>query len=398
MSQRYSLALVVAIVAVTSSLSCRVIPENVGWERDDAPSSLITGPYIIRQSEDTAFILMRVGKATSEPVVDWWRYTGETGETGEEESPTPVGSITATIKEDVYIAKLEDLPKGIEIGYRVRIGKQTSPSYKFRTSAAPGESFRFAVFGDTRTRHGVHASVVDQVVKEDVDFVIHTGDMVHRGGVRELWDLFFQIERPLLANAPVFPSIGNHDVGRRQYYERYFLLGELGNGRRYYFSDWNNIRLVAVDGSIEGREGSQQYAFAARALKQASDRGMFTIMYLHWPPYSSGYHGSQLAVREPITALARRYGVELVVTGHDHIYERTIPIDGTTYLVSGSAGAPTRNVKPSWFTASTRTEPHYVLIDVEAERLIMRAVNLDGTVFDSAVIRDNPPENRAASR
>jgi hypothetical protein len=122
---------------------------------------------------------------------------------------------------------------------------------------------------------------------------------------------------------------------------------------------------------------------------------MLTVMFLHWPPYSSGAHGSQKNVQKPITDLSRRFGVELVVAGHDHNYERTRPIHGTTYVVSGSAGAPIRPVKPRWFTARARTEPHYVLVDVETDRMVLRAVNLRGDTFDSFVIEPNPERPEA---
>jgi Icc-related predicted phosphoesterase len=117
------------------------------------------------------------------------------------------------------------------------------------------------------------------------------------------------------------------------------------------------------------------------------------VMALHYPPYSSGEHGSSPDVQGPISTLARRHGVELVLTGHDHDYERTRPIDGTTYVVTGSSGAPIRPIQPRWFTAEARTEPHYVLVDVEPERLILRAVNLRGETFDTAVIDANPPHS-----
>jgi hypothetical protein len=103
-------------------------------------------------------------------------------------------------------------------------------------------------------------------------------------------------------------------------------------------------------------------------------------------------------VQRPITELARRHGVELVLSGHDHNYERTQPIDGTTYIVSGSAGAPIRAVRPRWFSAAARTEPHYVVVDVAGDTLAVRAVNLEGITFDTTVIFPVAPASARASR
>jgi 3',5'-cyclic AMP phosphodiesterase CpdA len=266
-----------------------------------------------------------------------------------------------------------------------------SPEHTFRAGAGPGTRFRFAVFGDTRTGHSVHRQLMEALDHEDIDFLVHTGDMVERGGRKEEWLRYFQIEREVLADMPVVPAVGNHDVSGRDYFRRYFLHAEWAEDRNYYTFDWGNLRIVVLDSGIECRNGCEQYAFAEHALREGARRGQLMAMMLHYPPYSAGRHGSSLDVQKPVHDLARRHGVELIITGHDHNYERTKPIDGTTYIVSGSAGAPVRPVSPRWFTAEARTEPHYILIDVEEKRLIMRAINLQGDTFDTHVMEDLPP-------
>jgi predicted phosphodiesterase len=329
------------------------------------------------------------------PTVVWWQEPAPAA--GSSPAPTAAAGtptthrVTARRTSGLWIARLTDLPIGPRIGYRVESARGASEDHRFRVGVAAGESFRFAAFGDTRTHHDVHRAVIEALAREHVDFVLHTGDMVERGGVDAQWDTFFQIERPLLANAPIVPAIGNHDLGRADYYRRYFALRRWTGGRRYYTFDRGNLRVVVIDIDLECRAGCTQYAYAERALEEGASRGMLMVILTHHPPYSSGSHGSDLAMRRSIGDLARTWGVELVIAGHDHDYERTRPIDGVTYVVSGSAGAPIRPVRPSWFTASARTEPHYVLVDVEADRLTVRAINLRGETFDSAVLPANPP-------
>jgi predicted phosphodiesterase len=414
-SQLSTALVAIAIVGAAASAGCRVVSNERDWVRDGEDWPLKTGPYLVLGKGGVAHVAMKT-RSSERVVVEWWPTTEgqEVAESLEplhedgdgtgigrdpieprEEPPeaTSVRRVEAEPESDLMVARLEGLPADRPIAYRVRVGKKTTATFRFRTGVPAGEPFRFVVYGDTRSRAGVHAAVVDAAAREDVSFVVHTGDMVQRGGVKEQWDLFFQIERPLLVDTPIFPSIGNHDLSGPGFYERYFLLERTARGRRYYSYDYGNLRLIALDGGIEGRSGSLQYAFADRALADAAARGMMTMLFLHWPPYSSGTHGSQLDVREPIEELVKRYGVELVVTGHDHMYERTVPIEGATYIVSGSAGAPTRTIDPEWFTAHARTEPHYVLVDVEpdARTMTVRAVNLDGNVFDSAVLVENKP-------
>lgn len=368
-------------LALLGALSCGVALPSTEWQ-DPSTSPLLTGPYVMLGGPNRALVAFRIRQPRDDCVVRW-RVEGSS------EPPTVVGAKTEA---DLYYAELTGLPRGPRIAYTVAAGGVELDSGSFRVGTAPDQkSFRFVAFGDTRTGHAVHRSVVEAISREEIDFVVHTGDMVERGGIKEQWDWFFQIERPLLRRAPVLPAVGNHDASGRDYFERYFLHNEWTRGRRYFATDWGNLRLIAIDGGIECRSGCEQYTFAEQALASGAAAGKLMVMFLHYPPYSSGNHGSHLGVREPIAALSRRYGVELVLSGHDHNYERTLPIDGTTYVVSGSAGAPIRPVRPQSFTASARTEPHYVLVDVDGDRMTLRAINLAGEVFDSQVILPNPP-------
>jgi predicted phosphodiesterase len=371
-----SLVSLLAVVGV----ACGVPPGLATTWEEPEPGLFTTGPYILLGKAGQAFVAVKSTDLKEPPRVEWW--VGDGART----------VVAAEEYDDLWITTLEDLPVGDVISYRVRSIKGDTPPYQFRVGVEEGESFRFAAFGDTRTGHSVHRAVVEALARENIEFVLHTGDMVERGGKQSQWDLFFQIERPLLVDRPILPSIGNHDLGARQYYRRYFMHRLWARNLRYYYHDWGNLRIVAMDGGIECRDGCTQYGYVDRVLEQGAEQGKLLVMMLHFPPYSSGDHGSHLGVQEPVTQLAKRHGVELVITGHDHNYERTVEIEGTTYIVSGSAGAPIRAVRPQWFTAHARTEPHYVLIDVEGHRMTLRAVNLKGEVFDTHIIEPNPPQ------
>ncbi len=348
------------------------------WE-EPTVHLLLTGPYVLITGPTAAIVAFRYrggGKGT----VEWTAGTGERG------------TQTARRDGDLYGATLTDIPRGPVITYQVKVDGKVAGAGSFRVGTAPGQTaVRFAVFGDTRTNHQVHRAVIDAVAKETIDFYLHTGDMVERGGKSDQWITFFQIERPLMEKAPILPSIGNHDLGNRGYYTRHFFLDEWTFGNSYFVTDWGNVRLIALDVTIVCEERCQQYEFVRKALADGAAAGKLMVMFLHYPPYSSGAHGSDLVLRGVLGKLAKTYGVELVVTGHDHDYERTKPMDGTTYIVSGSAGAPIRPIAPQSFTAEARTEPHYVLVDVDGDKLSIRAINLRGEVFDSASIPQNPP-------
>lgn len=378
-SRSLSKSLLVASVVLGSACG---IPSSgrATWE-EPSDGLFTTGPYILLGQEPGQAFVGFKAELEQPPVVEWWVGSGERT------------TVLAIRNDDLWIVRLEGLPIGDKISYRVLSELGDTAAVQFRVGVKEGESFRFAVFGDTRSGHNIHRAIVEAVARENIEFIAHTGDMVERGGVRAQWDLFFQIERPLLRDTPVIPSIGNHDKGARRYYRRYFMHRLWARDLRYFYTDWGNLRIVAMDAGIECREGCTQYGFVEQALAEGAKQGKLLVMMLHYPPYSSGAHGSHRGVQKPVADLARTYGVELVLSGHDHNYERTKPIDGTTYIVSGSAGAPIRPVRPRWFTAHARTEPHYVLVDVEADRLVLRAVNLKGVVFDSYVIESVPPQS-----
>ncbi len=71
----------------------------------------------------------------------------------------------------------------------------------------------------------------------------------------------------------------------------------------------------------------------------------------------------------------------------------TLAIGGVTYMVAASGGAPIRQVRPNTFTAAFRTELHYVIFDLDHGKLVGRAVNLAGEVFDTFVLPPNPPQS-----
>ncbi len=113
----------------------------------------------------------------------------------------------------------------------------------------------------------------------------------------------------------------------------------------------------------------------------ATDRP-WKIVYGHHPPYSSGNHGSSNMVRDLVTPVLERQGVQLVLSGHDHDYERTEQMGGVTYLVTGAGGETDRVGSSSW-TAYATEAMHFVSLHIDRGELRAYAVDGTGRVFDS---------------
>lgn len=390
---RAPLAIVLALILpIASCVPQQLRKADSGVANDP---TLETGAYLVRQAPGRMLVVLRHSQQ-ARPQVEHWIVCRACALDRPQEALITLTE--AERHEGRWVAVLTDLPKtrSQRVAYRVVSSAGASPIRSFTAGAEKNEAFRFAVFGDTRTGHVVHRSVVEAVAAENVDFFVHTGDLVEFGGLEHEWDRFFQIEQPLLEIAPIFPAIGNHDASNQDHFGKAFLTVLWTDTLHYYYQDWGNLRIVTLDSGVECRGGCTQSYFARLALAEGARRGMLLMISLHFPPYSSGAHGSYLRLRDAIQPLAQRYGVELVVAGHDHNYERTRVIKGTSYVVAAASGAPTRLVKPQSFSESVRTEAHYLLVDAEHNRLSLRAVNLQGHTFDTAVLRASTPTRSLA--
>lgn len=359
-------------------------PERPGYSIHDYPYD--AGPWMVRISPTEMAVVVMHEDLAEPPVARWWARPAS-----DDPDPPERVRVEATRRDDLWIARLTGLPADQPLRYVLESELGLIGPFDFYAHRTRGKRFRFAAIGDTRTGHQVHRVLIEQLAREDVDFYINSGDLVEFGGQLDLWIRFFNIEAPLIAKRPMFASVGNHDNSQRLNFRRLFLTRDYAEGHRYYAQDWGDVRVVALDSEIEIRPGSAQYAFADRTLEDGASRDMLLVLSLHYPPYSSGEHGSNPEVRAALAPLVREHGVELVLAGHDHDYERTQPIEGCTYVVAASGGAPIRRVLPQSFTAVFRTEPHYVLFDVEGKRLVGQAINLNGEIFDTFILEPNPP-------
>jgi predicted phosphodiesterase len=235
--------------------------------------------------------------------------------------------------------------------------------------------------GSRLTASAVAVAALDG--RQPFDGLVLLGDNVYPAGdPAGLQDTVFGPFAPVLAHAPLYAVLGNHDVMDGHGDAQAAALGMPG---RWWAEHLGDVLLVGVDSTRP--DDAAQRAWLERTLADAIEP--WRIVLLHHPPYSAGYQGSDLAVRAAFTPLFERYGVQLVVSGHDHDYQRSVPIDGVTYVVSGGA-AGSRRTGEEDFTAVSFSWHHVVELGAYADRLVVRAVNQDRRVADEATIRATP--------
>jgi acid phosphatase type 7 len=276
--------------------------------------------------------------------------------------------------------------------YHYRVGGVGESSSKGSLRTAPvGEDsrFRFAVVGDSGSGGKGQLAVAALLGCLEPDLVLHTGDVVYPAGQERHYNRrFFAPYRNLIKTVPVFPVLGNHDVMRGDgtaFLENFHPPLESPRGtKRYYSFDWGNTHFVALDSELyhgdRGSDPERQKDFLEQDL--AASRKRWKIAFLHRSPYGSSRHGGDGRVREDLEPLFARHAVDLVFSGHDHVYERTVPIRGVTYVVSGGGGRRLYPAGNGEFTASSVSVHHAVLVRVSGRRLLLEAVEVGGKVVD----------------
>jgi len=261
----------------------------------------------------------------------------------------------------------------------------------FRSAAAPGQAqFRFAVFGDTRANPAVHSAIIAGITAARPDLALHTGDLVDDGNNNALWDSFLKIESPLMRIAPLYPTLGNHENGAAQYFSIFHLPG---SGAWYSF-DYADARFIVLkaDNYYPGAfaAGSEQRTWLEQQLSGASARWIFVSF--HVPPHTSfAEDPSEVNLRRDLAPLFEQYKVTAVFNGHIHSYERVIA-NSVTYIVTGGGGAPlySLNVKEPGQQAGDLVY-HYMLIEVNGDKLTGKAIDVNGKVIDSFEIMASRP-------
>jgi predicted phosphohydrolase len=278
--------------------------------------------------------------------------------------------------------RLAGLQPATEYAYRLELfGAPLTETYAFRTlPLAPDAPLTFAVFGDTRDGHDVHRRIIEQIASHHPLFALHTGDLVGFGGRDSEWDTFFDIEAPLMVNAPLYPSPGNHEENDARYFDAFALPGN----ERWYAFDAGSARFVELqlDGRTDYQEGSEQYAWLETTL--AANTQPWLVVFFHYPPYSDlNEKGPEILARRVLTPLFERYGVDIVFNGHHHDYQRR-EVNGVQYVVTGGGGAPIYPVtNAAGELAAFFNGPHFVLVTLQGGQFNAQAITDTGEVIDT---------------
>ena len=308
-------------------------------------------------------------------------------------------------------------------------------------SVKPVRIWSLGDFGNSsKNQMEVRDAITKATATHRPDVWIWLGDNAYTKGKDEEFQkhVFDLYEKDFFKNLPFFATPGNHDYGDKNNKDiPYFKIfnmpqqgeaGGIASGSESYFSfEYGNVHLVSLDceGKLEdGKFLSDTTSNQVQWLKKdlAANTLPWTIVFFHRPPYSKGSHDSDteeemIKIRQNLLPILEKYNVDIVFSGHSHVYERTHPIighygmnnsfdparhiveqkdtdnhyhlkgkkQGIIYIVNGSGGQlggqePGYPLKSAVY--SNNKQGGSVILDVVDNKLEARWICADGVVRD----------------
>lgn len=403
----------------------------------NAIPELVRGPYL--QSGSTTGVVVRW--RTSVPTTNAYVRYG----TSSNNLTLTNFSLELTNDHTVALAALEPDTEYFYLlgfgGYEVAAGGD----FHFRTAPLTNRPIRIWAIGDAGTANTNQAAVRDAFYNyssnRPPDVWLMLGDNAYPTGTDDQYQAaVFRMYEDLLPNTFLYPALGNHETYPPNNtmdfdYLHIFSLprnGEAGGvpsgSERFYSFDYGNIHFVCLDSMTSDRTTNGMMAMWLEQDLMANSNE-WLIAYWHHPPYSKGSHDSdwefELAqMRQNILPILEEHGVDLVLCGHSHAYERsfllqghygfsstlntnTMVLDlgsgqgeapykktssrGAVYVVAGSSGQISGGAlnHPAMFVSLNQLGS--VVIDVNTNQLDLKFLRENGTVDDYFTLRHEPP-------
>ncbi len=401
--------------------------------------SLVRAPFIQSTTPDSTYIVWTTDVETASEV--WYGSS--------------VGTLDKVITKAVLVkqheVKISGLLPNTTYYYAVgSAGKKLAggdPAHYFETNPTPGtrKKFRAWILGDSGDGSLRQIAVRDKMLSAVGPYrphlFLHMGDIAYFSGLTsELTSHFFGVYSNILRNTPCWPTIGNHeavssDSGTQvgPYYEAYVLpkggeAGGVASGTEAYYSfDYANVHFIVLDSQDSPRtvDGAM---LTWLKVDLAVTNQEWIVAYWHHPPYSKGTHDSDIEtplieMRKNALPILEAGGVDVVLAGHSHIYERSFLIDGaygtptttnghivdsgdgqllgngpyvksagnvahdgTVYVVAGHGGAVTGGLGGHPVMYFDEVANGSCLLDVQENRLSLMNLRWDGVVTDRFVL------------
>jgi hypothetical protein len=397
-----------------------ILPESNGSGGGGTTITLVRGPYLQQVGASQAIVVWATRQQGAASV----EYRVGSGAVSIAHAASTFRASSSTGIPDYYQheATLTGLSPDTTYQYDLRVaGVDPTPNVvdHLRTAPADGAgTIRVLAFGDSGNGSAGQGQMATRIGAATFDLALHVGDIAYSNGTYQQFDsFFFPYYAAWLRQKAIFPTIGNHDdrTASATPYRTLFVLPRDGasvaypnNAERFYSFDYGPVHFICLDTEaafLTTARRQEQLAWLTADLQASQDRP-WRVAFFHRPPYNSGLeHGSELPVRAAFGPLFEQYNVQLVLSGHEHAYERSVPWreststarQAVTYIVTGGGGAELYPTGRSAWTAFSRSTDHYVLTTFTAADFTLEAVDAAGAVIDRFTLNRAAQENDGAA-
>lgn len=229
--------------------------------------------------------------------------------------------------------------------------------------------------------------------KSKPEFVMIAGDLVNDGNDPAEWDLFFEAGEDVFKQLPLYPAMGNHD--NSELFKELFDLpenGPLGKEKAFYSFDYGDAHFLVLDSNTMGAANLEDIAWVEKDLEK-TDKNYIIVMF-HHPAYPAidipKDQQRANTIQENFVPIFEEYGVDLVLSGHQHVHMRTHPLrngqardDGIVYLISASGGKQYTPGLHDYTAFALGDQPVYTICTVNEEGIFLETWNSQGILVDS---------------
>jgi hypothetical protein len=274
-------------------------------------------------------------------------------------------------------------------------------------TAAPSntKNFSFCVLGDSRDGVSVWNQVANLANSEKTDLTIYNGDIVADAGSAGQWDSWFNNGAAFLENNIVYHALGNHDAMSVPTYQNNFVLPKTNGSNLYYSVIYGNAIFITLNSENPGDQAQTTWLTNTLAAASTNPNIMWKIISFHKPFYTIGTHSGEMnSYLNTWWKAFDDYGVDLIVNGHDHMYERTKPINrnvstnapvatygsgpgqGRCQIVCGGAGAPLYSGAPTWAIEQYQSTYNFCRFRINGAVLSDSTFDNNGNIIDQFTI------------
>lgn len=385
-----SLLLLISIVAFSQTTSTGKKLKSVS-----NTSEFAKNPYLLYTGKNTEMLILWQTAGTKSCRVDWG--TDLTYATGTQQT-TEYGT------DHQHKFTITGLTPATKYYYKVTVNNTESKIGDFITGAADNETaVSFYTYGDTRTYPANHDAVAKKILDEialdpkSQSIMMFNGDFVQYGNTEESWtNEFFDPQytniQTLISRIPYLTTMGNHE-GQGLLFAKYYPYPQFVSGRYYYSFDYGPIHFTIIDQYTPYTPGSAQYTWLENDLATSSKP--WKIILDHEPGWSaypiSGGNGNNITVQNYIHPLCLKYGVQFVVSGHNHFYSRA-DVNNVMHITTGGGGAPLYPPAARENIVMMDKSYHFCKFDIDNDKLKLTAQRSDGSIIETFdYVKSNHP-------